>query len=155
MRQRRITATLATALLAVALPAAPSASATLDDAVADAKDGKYLFESTCNVCHGLERALAKSLTAEEWLPIFSRMKDNGAEFDSEGRALMISHLITGKLFEVKCSACHGTDRPLSKSRSAQAWLDTVKRMAAKRPGHLTDEQILAIAAYLGAVRPPQ
>jgi cytochrome c2 len=51
------------------------------------------------------------------------------------------------LFENKCSACHSTDRPKSKKKTASEWADTVERMR----GHgcaVNDAQAKIIVDYL-------
>jgi cytochrome c2 len=51
------------------------------------------------------------------------------------------------LFENKCSACHSTDRPKSKNKTASEWADTVERMR----GHgcaVNDAQAKIIVDYL-------
>ena len=82
------------------------------------------------------------------------MHDNGAEVSAAERAQVVAYLLTKNTFEAKCSACHGTDRPLGKSKSAADWLATVQRMSGKKPGHLTEAEVADIAAYL-AHRPPR
>ena len=55
------------------------------------------------------------------------------------------------LFESKCSLCHATDRPLSKSKDMAQWKRTVERMAGKKPGLLTEEEADTIVKYLTKV----
>jgi len=66
------------------------------------------------------------------------MKAKGAAVDPENRGTIIGWLAAKSAFDVKCSACHGTDRPLGKSKSRADWTATVQRMGAKKPGHLSE-----------------
>jgi mono/diheme cytochrome c family protein len=81
------------------------------------------------------------------------MHDNGAEVSAEERAQVVAFLLTKNTFEAKCSACHGTDRPLGKNKSAADWSATVQRMSGKKPGHLTEAEVADIGAYLSITRP--
>jgi mono/diheme cytochrome c family protein len=137
---------LAPAGIAIAQTGAP-------DPVAYLKVAKGVFERACNVCHGLARPLSKTFDKAGWERTVERMHDNGAEIDAKERAMVVAYLLTKNTFEAKCSACHGTDRPLGKSKSAADWLATVKRMAGKKPGQLTDAEIVDIAAYLAVTKP--
>jgi mono/diheme cytochrome c family protein len=114
---------------------------------------KAVLERACGVCHGVERPLSKTFDKAGWEKILERMHDNGAEVNAEERAQVVAYLLSKNTFEAKCSACHGTDRPLGKSKSAVDWLSTVQRMSGKKPGHLTESEVAAIAAYLSLVRP--
>ena len=116
---------------------------------------KGCFEQACGVCHGLERPLSKTFDKEGWEKTIERMHDNGAEVSREQRAQVVAYLLTKNTFEAKCAACHGTDRPLGKSKSAADWLSTVQRMSGKKPGHLSEAEAADIAAYLSVVRPEQ
>jgi mono/diheme cytochrome c family protein len=137
---------LAPAGIAIAQTGAP-------DPVAYLKAAKGVFERACNVCHGLERPLSKTFDKAGWERTVERMHDNGAEVDAKERAQVVAYLLAKNTFEAKCSACHGVDRPLGTSKSAADWLATVKRMGAKKPGHLGDVEAADIAAYLAVVRP--
>ena len=115
--------------------------------------GKAVLERSCGVCHGLERPLSKTFDKAGWEKTLERMHDNGAEVNAEERAQVVAYLLSKNTFEAKCSACHPTDRPLGKSKSAADWLSTVQRMSGKKPGHLTESEVADIAAYLSIVRP--
>ena len=79
---------------------------------------KAVLVRACGVCHGLERPLSKTYDRAGWEMTVERMHANGAEVSKEERALVVAYLLTKNIFEAKCSACHGTDRPLGKSKSA-------------------------------------
>ena len=123
------------------------------DPVAYLSRAKGVFEGACGVCHPLERSLSKTFDREGWVKTVERMHDNGAEVGGEERAQVVAFLLTKNTFEARCSACHGTERPLGKNKSAAEWLATVQRMAGKKPGHLTEAEAADIAAYLSIVRP--
>ena len=116
---------------------------------------KAVFERACSVCHGLERPLSKTYDQPKWEGTVERMRGNGAQVSDEERAMIVTFLLTKNTFEAKCSACHGIDRPLGKSKSAADWLATVQRMSGKKPGHLTEAEVADIAAYLSLARPEQ
>ena len=139
---------LASALAAVAQQAAPAPAVAL-------KSGKETFEKTCKLCHGLDRPLSKVKTAAEWDGTVARMVKNGASVNDEQKGQIVAYLAAKSTFDTKCSACHGTDRPLGKNKSAADWLATVQRMAGKKPGHLADKEIADVAAYLALERPVQ
>jgi mono/diheme cytochrome c family protein len=52
------------------------------------------------------------------------------------------------LFEKKCSACHSSDRPKSKKKTAEEWQTTVMRMKNVNGGAITDEEAQIILDYL-------
>lgn len=116
---------------------------------------KAVLERACGVCHGLERPLSKTFDRAGWEKTLERMHDNGAEVSKDEREQVAAYLLTKNSFEVKCSACHGTDRPLGRSKSAADWLATAERMSGKKPGHLTSAEAADIAAYLAVIRPLQ
>jgi mono/diheme cytochrome c family protein len=59
------------------------------------------------------------------------------------------------VFELKCSICHGIDRPLGKNKTPAEWSSTVKRMQEKAPEKMSDADVKAIVAYLNAVQGPK
>ena len=52
------------------------------------------------------------------------------------------------LFEKKCSACHSSDRPKSKQKTAEEWQTTVMRMKNVNGGPITDVEAQIIIDYL-------
>jgi mono/diheme cytochrome c family protein len=151
MRTRTAVALAAAAMLTGVLTAAAQQAAP-DPAVA-IKAGKAAFETSCKVCHGLDRPLGKVKTAAEWETTVARMIKNGAKIDDTGKGQIVAYLAAKSTFDTKCSACHGTDRPLGKNKSAADWLSTVQRMAGKKAGAFTDADITAVATYLALERP--
>ena len=66
-------------------PAAPAAPA----AAAPAADGKTLFETKCSVCHGIDRATARTETKEKWAGIVKEMQGKKADWISDAEAAKI------------------------------------------------------------------
>jgi mono/diheme cytochrome c family protein len=64
-----------------ATPAAPAA--------APAADGKALFDAKCSVCHGLDRATARTETKEKWAGIVKSMQGKKADWISDADASKI------------------------------------------------------------------
>jgi mono/diheme cytochrome c family protein len=55
---------------------------------------------------------------------------------------------TKALFESKCSACHGSDRPKGKKKDLKEWETTVLRMKDKKNAAFSDDEAKAIIEYL-------
>ena len=68
-----------------AAPAAPAAAAP----AAPAADGKTLFEAKCSVCHGIDRATARTETKEKWASIIKEMQGKKADWISDAEASKI------------------------------------------------------------------
>ena len=66
-------------------PAAPAAPA----AAAPAADGKTLFETKCSVCHGIDRATARTETKEKWGSIVKEMQGKKADWITDADASKI------------------------------------------------------------------
>jgi cytochrome c5 len=56
------------------------------------------------------------------------------------------------LFEKKCSACHGIDRPKSKAKTPAEWRSTVLRMKSNGAA-INDDQVRIIVEYLATNYP--
>ena len=63
-------------------PAAPAAAAP-------AADGKTLFETKCSVCHGIDRATARTETKEKWGSIVKEMQGKKADWITDADASKI------------------------------------------------------------------
>ena len=151
MNKRLVFALAPACILTLAL-AANAQQAAPDPGVAISA-GKTAFEAGCKTCHGLDRPLSKVKTAAEWDVTVTRMIKNGAKVADEQKGQIVAYLAAKSTFDTKCAACHGTDRPLGKSKAAADWLATVQRMAGKKPGLLSDGEVAAVAAYLALERP--
>ena len=68
-------------------PAAPAAPAAAP--AAPAVDGKTLFEAKCGVCHGIDRATARTETKEKWAGIIKEMQGKKADWISDAEASKI------------------------------------------------------------------
>jgi len=113
-------------------------------------EGKEAFEENCLECHSLEWPLKKIADREEWELTLTKMANTGAVLSKKQRRQVLEYLVAKSSFQQKCSLCHGLERPLEKNKEFQAWIETVRRMAAKKPEHLTDEEIQAISGFLTA-----
>ena len=56
------------------------------------------------------------------------------------------------LFEKRCSLCHPTSRPLSKTKSGEEWQKTVERMKGHANGRISDQDAELIIKYLTEIR---
>jgi mono/diheme cytochrome c family protein len=54
------------------------------------------------------------------------------------------------LFEQKCSVCHTVDRATSRQETKESWAALVKKMQAKQPGAISDEEAAKIVDFLAA-----
>jgi len=129
-----------------------TAYAQSDDPVTfqDFIEGKEAFEENCIECHSLEWPLKKIATREEWVGTLSIMATKGAVLSKKKKEQVLEYLVAKSTFQQKCSVCHGLERPLEKNKEIQAWIETVRRMAAKKPEHLTEEEIQAVSGFLTA-----
>lgn len=126
-----------------------------EDTVAKLKAGKAAFDVECEKCHTRTYADDVTYSRDEWELTMGMMRSNGAQFSDEQRAVMVDYLTAKSLLDSKCSVCHKVDRPLSKSKTHEAWSQTVARMSGKKPGHLTAEEIEMLAAFLAVERPAE
>ena len=113
-------------------------------------EGKEAFEENCIECHSLEWPLAKITDRAGWEETLTKMANTGAVLSKKNRRQVLEYLVAKSTFQTKCSVCHGLERPLEKNKEFQAWIETVRRMAAKKPGHLTEEEIQAVSGFLTA-----
>ena len=113
-------------------------------------EGKEAFEENCQACHSLEWPLKKIANRKEWDLTLTKMANIGAVLSKKQRRQVLEYLVAKSTFQQKCSVCHGLERPLEKNKESQAWLETVRRMASKKPGHLTEEEIHSISGFLTA-----
>jgi cytochrome c5 len=59
--------------------------------------------------------------------------------------------VDGKtLFEMKCSVCHGLDRPTARKETKEKWAGIVKEMQGKKAGWISDAEASKIVDYLAA-----
>ena len=56
------------------------------------------------------------------------------------------------LFERRCSMCHPTARPLSKTKTGEEWRQTVMRMKARAGDRISDEEAEMLIKYLTEIR---
>ena len=65
-----------------------------EPAVAAMGEGKTLFEQKCGVCHGLDRATARTETKEKWASIIMEMQGKRADWISEDDAARVLDYLT-------------------------------------------------------------
>ena len=153
---------VAALLFAVAAPAIAQ-QATVDPIVA-MKSGRELFEKSCKLCHGLDRALATTRDAPAWEQTVKRMVAYGAPLNAEQRPLVIRYLATRSAFTGKCAGCHELTRVVNDKPGARDW----KTLAGRMAGHVREfekqgkappgvafspEELTDIAALLQVVIP--
>jgi mono/diheme cytochrome c family protein len=63
-------------------------------AVAAMGEGKALFEQKCSVCHGLDRATARTETKEKWSAIIKEMQGKRADWITDDEAAKILDYLT-------------------------------------------------------------
>lgn len=63
-------------------------------AIAAMGEGKVLFEQKCGVCHGLDRATARTETKERWSAIIKEMQGKRADWISDDEAAKILDYLT-------------------------------------------------------------
>lgn len=71
-----------------ATPAAP--------AVSPAAEGKGLFELKCSVCHGLDRAISRTETKENWAQIVKTMQGKKADWITDADAAKIVEFLAAE-----------------------------------------------------------
>jgi len=113
-------------------------------------EGKEAFEENCIECHSLEWPLKKITDRAGWEETLTKMANTGAVLNKKNRRQVLEYLIAKSTFQQKCNVCHGLERPLEKNKEFQEWVTTVRRMAAKKPEHLTEEEIKAVSGFLTA-----
>ena len=113
-------------------------------------EGKEAFEENCLECHSLEWPLKKIANREEWDITLTKMANTGAVLSKKQRGQVLEYLVAKSTFQQNCSLCHGLERPLEKNKEFQAWVETVRRMSAKKPDLLTEEEIQAVSGFLTA-----
>lgn len=66
-------------------PEAPKQEAP-PQAVSAVEEGKALFEQKCGVCHGVDRATARTESKEKWASIVKSMQSKKADWISDAEA---------------------------------------------------------------------
>jgi cytochrome c5 len=140
-----------TFVVAVALTL--SATAAIGAESSPLAEGRSLFESKCGTCHSLERSLVVQADRAGWEGTTKRMIAKGAKLDKNQVAPILEYLSAKSAFETKCNGCHDLQRPLTAIKNPEQWQATVLRMAAMKPGPITDADAGAITLYLSLVTP--
>ena len=63
-------------------------------AVSAVEEGKVLFEQKCSVCHGLDRATARTETKEKWASIIKEMQGKKADWISDADSAKILEFLS-------------------------------------------------------------
>ena len=113
-------------------------------------EGKAAFKENCRECHSLEWPLKKITDRAGWEEILTKMANTGAVLSKKNRRQVLEYLVAKSTFQQNCSLCHELERPLEKNKEFQAWVETVRRMSAKKPDLLTEEEIQAVSGFLTA-----
>ena len=116
-------------------------------------ESRALYEKTCATCHPLERSLAKKTDKAGWESTIKKMVANGAKLDESQSGQILGYLTAKSAFETKCNTCHDLQKPLTAIKNPEQWKTTVLRMAAMKPGPITDADAGAITLYLSLVTP--
>ena len=160
----KIHALLVTAVLFLAAVVPASAQQPAGDPAVAMKAGRELFEKSCKLCHGLDRALATTRDAPAWGQTVKRMVAYGAPLNAEQRPLVIRYLAARSAFAGKCAGCHELTRVVSDKPGPRDW----KTLAGRMAGHVREfekqgkappgvafspEELADIAALLQVVIP--
>lgn len=116
-------------------------------------EGKSLYENKCAACHPIERSLAVQADRAKWQSTINQMIAKGAKIDKAQVEPILGYLTARSAFETKCNTCHELQKPLAAIKKPEQWRATVQRMAAMKPGQLSDADAGAIALYLSLVAP--
>ncbi len=148
---------VATAVLVlITLPAIPGSSVERRvPAPEELRKGMESFRKVCGTCHPLEIPLDARVKPGGWETILAAMSSRGAGGGAAGLEGIGAYLDSRSLFEVKCAACHDRDRCLSRRKSRDEWLLTVKQMSLRAEGGIGSVEAATIAAYLSVVCPDE
>ncbi|MEW6418241.1 MAG: hypothetical protein AB1480_08980 [Nitrospirota bacterium] len=112
-----------------------------------------VFVEECSICHDLQRALTAVKDEAAWRQTITAMskKQGSPVKQDQVEELVRFHVKRQKMeqeiFEQKCTTCHPAERALEKIKTVDEWRDTIKRMAAKAPGQITDDQIYLLINF--------
>ena len=144
--RKTLSTAVAVVVLALAAPAPAADSSPLTD-------GKAFYEKECAVCHTLERSLAVQADRASWEGTIAKMVAKGAKLEKTQIEPILGYLTAKSAFETKCNTCHDLQRPLKAIKDPEQWKATVLRMAAMKPGQISDADAGAITLYLSLVTP--
>lgn len=106
-----------------------------------------VFTEACSTCHDLQRALTAVKDETAWRQTIMAMaqKQGSPVKEDEVEELARFHVrrqeIEQEIFKQKCTTCHPAERALEKIKTQDEWRETMKRMAAKASGQITDDQV--------------
>ena len=70
----------------------PAGTGRVPPPVSSSLDGAELLQERCSVCHSIDRATSKKLTADEWNTLVIRMIGKGAELNPQEQQLLVDYL---------------------------------------------------------------
>jgi len=128
--------------------------------------GQILFETKCDKCHPLNKALNEHKSFEEWDKTTRSCRERSLKkspglINTEERRSIVYYLVKIRgleeqkkipddqaLFENKCSRCHSIDRPLYALTPLEEWPAIIERMRQIAPVWITKEEAEKISKYL-------
>jgi cytochrome c5 len=113
-------------------------------------EGKEAIEENCIDCHSLEWPMKKIADRADWEETLAKMANTGAVLSKKNKRQVLEYLIAKSTYQQKCSVCHSLELYLEKNKDFQEWVATVRRMAAKKPEHVTEVEIQAVSGFLTA-----
>jgi cytochrome c2 len=125
-----------------------SAARAEDPMVERMRKGRAALESSCGECHSVEKPLAKDVSRAEWDALLIKMTARGAAVGMEEKSLIIDYLGARHTFSSKCTVCHTREKVYDREQTLSQWEKTVKDMATRQPGLVSEEEARAIIAYL-------
>ncbi|MFZ5994468.1 MAG: c-type cytochrome [Thermodesulfobacteriota bacterium] len=106
-----------------------------------------VFVEECSTCHDLQRALTAVKDEAAWRQTITAMseKQDSPVKQDQVEELVRFHVkrqeLEQEIFKQRCTTCHPAKRALEKIKTRDEWRETIKRMAAKAPEQIPDEQI--------------
>lgn len=119
-----------------------------DPMVERMRRGRAALESACTECHSIEKPLEKEMDRAQWDSLLIKMTTKGAAVSMEDKGLIIDYLSARYAFSSRCTVCHTKEKVYDREQTLAQWEKTVREMAEKQPGLMSEEESRAIAAYL-------
>jgi len=110
--------------------------------------GRKALESSCSGCHKIDKPLAREMSRAEWDALLVKMTGRGARVSMEDKGLIIDYLTARHTFSSKCTVCHTKEQVYDREKTLAQWEKTVREMAARQPGLVSEGEARAIIAYL-------
>jgi mono/diheme cytochrome c family protein len=135
---------------------------------------RRVFLDKCGLCHNPNRIFLQPFEGTALRATIDRMQKRAPELISdddvdtvisyiesgaEGNILLEREEATGspaEVFRVRCSSCHTLERSflkLEREGDRVQWVPTVRRMQARAPQWISDQEAESIIAYLESLKP--